>query len=76
MFRLDHAAEQAVRQRLGLPEADAFLARLEHLSFDIVEPLSQVYGSTVNLTSFVTGTTRRRWKAVADLARSGAGDQA
>ena len=55
MFTLDHAAEQAVRQRLGLPEADAFLARLEQLSFDIVEPLGQVYGSTVNLTRFVTG---------------------
>jgi hypothetical protein len=45
VFRLDPAAESAVRQRLGLQEADAFLTRLEQLSFDIVEPLQRVYGS-------------------------------
>ena len=54
MFRLDPAAENAVRQRLGHQEADAFLARLEHLSFDIAEPLEQVYGGVADTTGFVT----------------------
>jgi hypothetical protein len=35
VLRLDHEAQNAVRQRLGALEADAFLARLEQLSFDI-----------------------------------------
>ena len=39
------ALEQAARDRLGPAEADAFLARLEQLSFDITEPLEQVYGA-------------------------------
>ena len=54
MLRLDPAAQRAVQQRLGLPEADAFLARLEQLSFDIVGPLEQVYGGVVDVTGFVT----------------------
>jgi amylosucrase len=54
VFRLDPAAERAVRRRLGFQEADAFLARLEQLSFDIVEPLAQVYGGVVDATGFVT----------------------
>jgi amylosucrase len=54
VFRLGQAAEDAVRQRLGLHEADAFLARLDQLSFDIVEPLGQVYGGAVDVTGFVT----------------------
>jgi amylosucrase len=37
------AVEHEARARLGLAEADAFLTRLEQLSFDILEPLSQVY---------------------------------
>ena len=54
MFRLDPAAENEVRKRLGHQEADAFLARLEHLSFDIAEPLEQVYGGVADTTGFVT----------------------
>ena len=54
MFRLDPAAEAAVRQRLGLQEADAFLARLERLSFDIAEPLEQVYGGVTDVRGLVT----------------------
>ena len=54
VFRLDPAAEDAVRQRLGLHEADAFLTRLEQLSFDIVEPLEQVYRGAVDVPGFVT----------------------
>jgi amylosucrase len=54
VFRLGQAAEDAVRHRLGLHEADAFLARLDQLSFDIVEPLEQVYGGAVDVTVFVT----------------------
>ena len=46
MFRLDQEAEAAVRERLGLPEADAFLARVGHLSFDIAGPLDQLYGAS------------------------------
>jgi amylosucrase len=54
VFRLDPVAERAVRLRLGFQEADAFLARLGQLSFDIVEPLGQVYGDVVDVTGFVT----------------------
>jgi len=39
------AVEREARARLGVVEADAFLTRLDHLSFDILEPLSQVYGA-------------------------------
>ena len=52
MLRLDREAENAVRQRLGILEADAFLARLEQLSFDIAGPLEQVYGSVIDTTRF------------------------
>jgi amylosucrase len=58
VFRLDPAAEDEVRRRLGHQEADAFLARLEHLSFDIAEPLGQVYGGVADLTGFVTELER------------------
>jgi amylosucrase len=54
VFRLDPAGEGAVRRRLGFQEADAFLARLEQLSFDIAGPLGQVYGDVVDVTGFVT----------------------
>ena len=54
MLRLDHEAENAVRQRLGALEADAFLARLEQLSFDISGPLEQVYGGVTDTTAFAT----------------------
>jgi amylosucrase len=54
VLRLDHEAETAVRQRLGAGEADAFLARLEQLSFDIAEPLEQVYGGVIDTTRFAT----------------------
>jgi amylosucrase len=55
VLRLDHEAENAVRQRLGALEADAFLARLEQLSFDIAGPLEQVYGGVIDTTPFATG---------------------
>jgi amylosucrase len=54
VLRLDQEAETAVRQRLGAGEADAFLARLEQLSFDIAEPLEQVYGGVIDTTRFAT----------------------
>jgi amylosucrase len=54
VFKLDRAGEAAARLRLGPQEADAFLARLEQLSYDIVEPLEQVYGGVVDVTGFVT----------------------
>jgi len=54
VFRLDPAAERAVRERLGPQEADAFLARLERLSFDIAEPLEQLYGGVADVRGFVT----------------------
>ena len=55
-----------MRRRLGLQEADAFLARLEHLSFDIVEPLEQVYGGVADLTGFVTELVLDALKAAAE----------
>ena len=42
------------RSRLGLAEADAFLTRLEQLSFDILEPLRQLYGGVVDVNAFAT----------------------
>jgi amylosucrase len=39
------AVEREARARLGVTEADAFLTRLDQLSFDILEPLSRVYGA-------------------------------
>ena len=66
MFRLDPAAEDEARRRLGHQDADAFLARLEHLSFDIAEPLAQVYGGATDLTGFVTGLVLDALKAAAE----------
>jgi amylosucrase len=43
MPELRPAVEREARDRLGFAEADAFLTRLEQLSFDILEPLGQVY---------------------------------
>jgi amylosucrase len=43
MPELRPAVEREARERLGFAEADAFLTRLEQLSFDILEPLDQVY---------------------------------
>ncbi len=54
LFRLDHEAENAVRQRLGALDADAFLARLEQLSFDIAGPLGQLYGGVTDTSRLVT----------------------
>ena len=54
VFRLDAAAERTVRQRLGPLEADAFLARLEQVSFDLAEPLEQVYGPVTDVSRLAT----------------------
>jgi amylosucrase len=54
MFWLTPAAEQQARQRLGLLEGDAFLARLEQLAFDITEPLADVYGEITDVTALAT----------------------
>jgi amylosucrase len=51
---LGPAVEYEVRTRLGLAEADAFLARLEMLSPDITEPLGQVYGGVIDLPKYAT----------------------
>jgi amylosucrase len=51
VFKLDTLA-QAARARLGPAEADAYLARLDLLSFDILEPLGQVYGAVVDPDEF------------------------
>ena len=55
MFKLDPAREAVVRARLGPQEADAFLARLDQLSFDIAEPLQRLYGDVVDVPAFITG---------------------
>ena len=54
MPELGPAVEYEVRARLGLTEADAFLARLEMLSPDITEPLGQVYGGVIDLPKYAT----------------------
>jgi amylosucrase len=46
--------EREARSRLRLEEADAFLGRLEQLSFDILGPLSQVYGDVTDVGAFAT----------------------
>jgi amylosucrase len=51
---LGPAVEREARARLGLAEADAFLARLEQLSFDILGPLSQVYGGVADADRLAT----------------------
>jgi amylosucrase len=48
------AVEREARARLGLAEADAFLTRLEQLSFDILEPLSLVYGGVADPEKLAT----------------------
>jgi amylosucrase len=48
MPELGPAVEREARDRLGFAEADAFLTRLEQLSFDILEPLGQVYGGVTD----------------------------
>jgi amylosucrase len=48
------AVEREARVRLGLAEADAFLTRLEQLSFDILEPLSLVYGGVADPEKLAT----------------------
>jgi amylosucrase len=45
---LRSAIEREALDRLGKTEADAFLTRLEQLSFDIEEPLTQVYGAAAD----------------------------
>ena len=65
MFRLDHEAENAVRQRLEVRDADAFLARLEQLSFDIAGPLGQLYGGVTDTTRLVTDLVRDALEAAA-----------
>jgi amylosucrase len=62
---LGAAVEHEARSRLGLAEADAFLARLEQLSPDILEPLSQVYGGVTDVSKFAT-------QLVQDALRAGA----
>ena len=51
MPELGPAVEREARARLGPAEADAFLARLEQLSFDILEPLGRVYGAAADVDS-------------------------
>jgi amylosucrase len=51
---LGPAVEREARDRLGAAEADAFLTRLEQLSVDILEPLSQVYGAVADAGKFAT----------------------
>ena len=49
MADLRPAVEREARSRLGLAEADAFLTRLDQLSFDIGEPLGLVYGGVADV---------------------------
>jgi amylosucrase len=51
---LGPVVEDEARDRLGAAEADAFLTRLEQLSVDILEPVSQVYGAVTDAGKFTT----------------------
>ena len=46
--------EDEARSRLGPAEADAFLTRLETLSFDITGPLGLVYGGVTDVGELAT----------------------
>ncbi len=48
------AVEYEARSRLGLAEADAFLARLETLSFDITGPLGRLSGGVADVQASST----------------------
>jgi amylosucrase len=48
------SVEDEARSRLGPAEADAFLTRLETLSFDITGPLGQVYGDVTDVGKLAT----------------------
>jgi amylosucrase len=63
---LGPAVESEARSRLGATEADAFLARLEQLSFDIVGPLSQVYGGVTDAGAFATDLVLDALRAAAE----------
>jgi amylosucrase len=63
---LGPAVEREARSRLGLEEADAFLGRLEQLSFDILGPLSQVYGDVTDVGAFATALVLDALRAAAD----------
>jgi amylosucrase len=52
------AVERETRARLDVAAADAFLTRLEHLSFDILEPLRQVYGTVADPDQLAAGLVR------------------
>ena len=54
MPELGPAVEYEARSRLGLAEADAFLARLETLSFDITGPLGLLYGGVADVHKLAT----------------------
>jgi amylosucrase len=65
VFRLDAAVRSAARLRLGPQEADAFLARLEQLSFDIAEPLERLYGEVTDVPQFASELVLDALQAVA-----------
>ena len=46
--------QDEARSRLGAVEADAFLARLETLSFDIAGPLEALYGDVTDVGKLTT----------------------
>ena len=54
MPELGPAVEYEARSRLGLAEADAFLTRLEALSFDITGPLGLLYGGVADVHKLAT----------------------
>ena len=54
MPELGPGVEHEARTRLGLAEADAFLARLETLSFDITGPLGLLYGGVADVPKLTT----------------------
>ena len=54
MPELGPAVEDEARSRLGPAEADAFLTRLETLSFDITGPLGLLYGGVTDVGKLAT----------------------
>ena len=66
MPELGPEVEREAKSRLPPEEADAFLGRLEQLSFDILGPLSEVYGDVTDIGAFATGLVLDALRATAD----------
>jgi len=67
---LGPAVKDEAAERLGPAEADAFLARLETLSFDITGPLGLLYGGVTDADKLATSLVLDALRAAARPSRT------